>query len=109
MPHSEPSYQGFAGGGITVLPVRTYLDVPLDTRFTGWGGEDEAWALALRALVGPPWRGTAPLWHLWHPPQDRASRRWGSPEARDLYLRYRRAARHPDRMRALIAEGVTGA
>lgn len=100
----QPAYRGFEGGGIVVLPTETYERVPLDARFRGWGQEDEAWALALRTLAGAPWRGTAPLYHLWHPPQPRLSRRWGSPAARALHARYRRAAGHPDRMRALLAE-----
>lgn len=60
----ERPYRGVEGGGIVVLPRRLALDVPLDPRFCGWGGEDLAWGYALRCLAGPPWRGTAPLIHL---------------------------------------------
>lgn len=101
---SQPSYRGFEGGGITVLPRNLYDQVPLDRRFADWGQEDESWALALRTLAGAPWRGTAPLWHLWHPPQPRQSRRWGSPAARALNHRYRTATGRPDAMRALLDE-----
>lgn len=101
---AQPAYRGLEGGGITVLRRELYERAPLDDRFAGWGQEDEAWALALRTLAGRPWRGDAPLWHLWHPPQPRESRRWGSPAARTLYRRYRHAARRPDRMRALLDE-----
>ena len=100
----QPPYRGFEGGGLSVLPRSLYDQVPLDPRYRGWGQEDESWALALRTLAGAPWRGTAPLYHLWHPPQDRESRRWGSPDARSLYRRYLAATGRPAVMRALLAE-----
>lgn len=71
-------YKGYEGGGITVLRRDVYLDAPLDPEFTGWGQEDEAWALALNSLYGPPWRGVAPLYHLWHEKPPRMSRYAGS-------------------------------
>lgn len=97
-------YRGFPGGGIVVLGRGTYEAVPLDARFEGWGGEDESWALALNRLAGPCRRGRASLWHLWHPPQERMSRRWGSEQARTLAGRYRAASASPQTMRALLAE-----
>lgn len=97
------AYVGLAGGGMVALP-RTLCDqVPLDPRFVGWGQEDESWATALRRLAGRGWRGVAPLWHLWHPPPERASRRWGSPGSRLLADQYRRA-RTAEQMRALLNE-----
>lgn len=104
LPLAQQPYRGYEGGGMVVLPRATYAEVPLDLRYRGWGQEDESWALALRTLAGPPWRGSAPLWHLWHPPQARESRRWGSAAARALHARYRRAAGHSAEMRALLAE-----
>lgn len=38
-----------------------------DERFTGWGFEDRAFALALEGLLGPASRIPGPLYHLWHP------------------------------------------
>lgn len=90
---AQPPYPGFAGGGIVVLARTAYIDVPLDPRFEGWGQEDEAWALALTALHGPPWRGTDPLYHLHHPPPARLSRHVGSTASHQLLNRYLRAAR----------------
>jgi hypothetical protein len=102
---AQRPYQGFAGGGIVVLPRSTYLDVPLDPRFEGFGQEDESWALALTTLCGTAWRGTAPLWHLHHPPAPRLSRGVGSPASRQLLGRYVRAARAGrPAMRALLDE-----
>lgn len=106
--HAEPAYTGFAGGGITVLPRSTYHLVPQDSRFAGWGGEDESWALALSVLAGKPWRGNADLWHLWHPPAERAGRRWGCAASRALVGRYRAAAGTMEAMAALLAEFTTG-
>lgn len=99
-------HPGYAGGGLVVLPARLLAEVPMDPRFAGWGQEDESWALALTTLTGPPWRGAAPLWHLWHPPQPRVTRRVGSPAGEALAHRYRLAARDPARMRALLAEAA---
>ena len=101
---AQRAYPGFAGGGMTVLPRSTYERIPLDPRFVGWGQEDEAWALALACLAGMPWRGIVPLWHLWHPPQPRLTRRWGSDESLVLWGRYHQARQDPYAMRALLAE-----
>lgn len=102
----ERPYLGFEGGGITVLHRAVYEDCPLDPRFTGWGGEDEAWGFALRILHGPPWRptGHVPLIHLWHPPQERATRAFGNLAGRELRKRYVRADSNPVTMRALVEE-----
>lgn len=101
---AEPGYVGMAGGGIVVLKRSTYLTVPLDPRFQGWGGEDDAWGLALSCLLGGPWRGHVNLWHLWHPPQPRMTRKAGSAESEALRARYWAARRSRDHMRALIEE-----
>lgn len=97
-------YWGHPGGGLVVMPTDVYRDCPLDPRFAGWGGEDDSFALALRTFHGEPWRGTDPLWHLWHPPQPRQSRRHGSAESMALYKRYRLAAGDKARVRRLIEE-----
>lgn len=100
---TQAPYQGWPGGGLVTVRRDVYEQAPLDPRFVGWSGEDESWARALTVLAGRGWRGRASLWHLWHPPQERQSRRWGSDAARQLASRYR-AARTPDAMRALLAE-----
>lgn len=100
---AQARYEGWPGGGMVVVRRDVYEQVPLDPRFVGWSGEDESWAAALTVLHGRGWRGRAPLWHLWHPPQERMSRRWGSVGARRLASRYR-CARTPEAMRALLDE-----
>lgn len=97
-------YLGWLGGGITVITRALYEAVPLDPRFVGWGQEDESFALALRCLAGEPWRGDTDLWHLYHPPQERRTRRWGSEASQRLAQRYERAARTPRAMRELLGE-----
>ena len=84
-------HRGVAGGGLVVLPRKAWDRCPLDARFTGWGQEDLAWGWALTRILGSPWRGPYPLLHLWHPPQQRATRTQGSTESMRLWERYRRA------------------
>lgn len=102
---AERPYVGIPGGGLVVLPRSLWEDVPLDPRFRGWGGEDHAWGYALACLHGRPWRGRAPLWHLWHPPQPRLTRQIGSLESDGLRRRYAGARLDSAQMRALIEEG----
>lgn len=91
--YAQMPYGGYPGGGIVVVPRNTYASTPLDPRFIGWGQEDESWAMALKCLHGAPWRPrNAPLWHLWHPPQNRMSRSVGSPASQELRATYRRIA-----------------
>jgi hypothetical protein len=105
MPTTQPPYVGTAGGGIVALTRDTWNAAPIDPRFVGWGQEDESWAYALECLHGRPWRGRADLFHLYHPPQARASRRIGSEASKQLLRRYHAAIKDPDVMRELIEEG----
>lgn len=102
---TQRPYKGFAGGGLVAVSRDVWEQIPLDPRFVGWGGEDSSWAMALTTLAGPPVRYDADLFHLWHPPPERMSRRWGSPSSRTLELRYKRAARSSRRAMAdIVAE-----
>jgi hypothetical protein len=100
----QQPYRGVLGGGMVVARREHLLEAPIDPRFIGWGQEDEAHALALNALFGQPWRGTADLIHLYHPPQDRQSRRRGSKASWDLRRRYASVRRQPNAMRSLLEE-----
>jgi hypothetical protein len=104
---AQRPYVGNPAGTLFVVPRSTYLDCPLDPRFVGWGQEDDALALALDLLHGRHWRGTHPLFHLWHEPQPRRSRGVGSKDSLRLFQRYRHARKNPQRMRALLDEAVT--
>ena len=104
LPTQEKPYKGVEGGGMVVLRRVDYLRAPLDHRFAGWGQEDESWAIAMRTVIGEPWRGEAPLFHLWHPPQKRRSRRFGSAESKNLFFRYLAAKGRPELMNQLLDE-----
>lgn len=97
-------YRGNVSGTCLVIRRDALFDVPPDVRFIGWGQEDQAWGTALRLLVGKPWRGKNPLYHLWHPPAPRMDRVNGAPESAALWKRYVRCAHDPDRMRSLLNE-----
>lgn len=107
VPLEERPYRGVVGGGCVVLRRDVALDVPLDPRFTGWGQEDTSWGIALHHLAGPAVQSTGWLFHLWHPPQERLDRRYGSVEGRALYRRYRAARSSPDALRQIIEEAKT--
>lgn len=100
---SKP-YKGHEAGTLLVIRRETLEEVPPDRRFVGWGGEDDAWACALRSLIGPPWRGSDDVVHLWHEPQPRMTRIVGNERSKALLARYRSARRDPDAMSALLAE-----
>ena len=102
--HEKP-YKGVIGGGVVVLKRDLFEKCPPDNRFVGWGGEDEAWGYALRLVSNQnPARGKAPLIHLWHPPQERLTRAYGSLESKQLIDRYRQASRRRAAMFNLINE-----
>lgn len=101
-------YLGVPGGGMMALARETYEQVPMDWRFRGWGQEDEAWGAALAAVTGKGWRGSEPLYHLWHPPQPRQNRAVGSDESRHLRNLYLKARRFPDEMEALLTVARAG-
>jgi hypothetical protein len=102
---AKQPYRGVEGGGLVVLPRHLYERVPLDPRFHGWGSEDRSWGYALTALAGRPWRGVAPLVHLWHEPAPRINGYVGSRDGRALEVRYEYALKDgPAAMRALVGE-----
>lgn len=104
LPLEQRPYLGVEGGGYVVARRETLLEVPYDPRFVGWGQEDVSLGLALRTLVGLPWRGRDSLVHLWHPPQVRMTRKYGNQHGRALWKRYARANGDPGAMRSLLAE-----
>lgn len=95
-------YIGVAGGGIVVLHRDVYAECPLDPRFIGWGGEDQAWGWALETLFGEPWRGTVQLVHLWHPHAAPGAQRPPRRESERLRRAYRAARGDADSMRRIV-------
>lgn len=97
-------YVGNECGTLVAVRADVFWDVIPDPRFVGWGHEDDAWAVALRALIGKPWRGDADLVHLWHPEPVRMDRRNGSVAGRELENTYRVFRHNPVAIRRLIDE-----
>lgn len=95
--------RGMPGGGLVVARRDVMIEAPMDRRFVGWGGEDHSWGMAMGCLFGRPLRIQSPLVHLWHPPQPRENRTYGSVADKALRLEYRRAMRDQDAMRAVLA------
>lgn len=78
-----------------------------DERFRGWGQEDEAFALAMRAIVGRPKTALGLAIHLYHPRIGRSGNdQWigeTSPGSNvELVAEYRKRVRYPDRMVELV-------
>lgn len=109
MGHDEPAYEGVVGGGCVVVDRALAERCPPDPRFVGWGGEDVAWGHALLTLGGALWRHGAPVYHLWHPPQERISRDVGNKRNHALYQRWLSAAGNKTATLALIDEANAGA
>lgn len=101
---AKPSYRSVPGGGTVMLRREMYNQVPMDPRFVGWGYEDECWGLALMTMFGEPYRGSDPMWHLWHPPAPPKTGRVSSAESRELRQRYHQAAYKTKLMSQLLAE-----
>jgi hypothetical protein len=60
-------YERFAGK-LMVMPRATYFAAGgYDERFVGWGGDDDAFVLALETLCGPYLKLDREVIHLWHP------------------------------------------
>lgn len=101
------TYPAMLGGGIVVLSPDAWARVPPDPRFYGWGGEDEAWGLALSTLAGRPVVVPTELLHLYHAhaAPRRRRRRWPErDESTALLLRYREARDDPAALDALVGE-----
>lgn len=106
LPTVEPPYVLVPGNTGLVMHRRLFEDVPPDPLFMGWGGEDQAWGLALRELAGVEWRSGAPLVHLYHDNEGRdAKGQWHtSPETKHRFMKYELAVNHPDKMRDLVCQ-----
>lgn len=103
-PQDSKPYRGNETGTLVVLRRDVFTKAPPDPRFVGWGQEDDAWQVALRTMVGPPWRGDDDLVHLWHPAQPRKNRVVGSDAGKALARRYQAARNNRPRMAQLLEE-----
>lgn len=72
-----------------------------DTRFKGWGGEDNAFWRACAVLTGPPERVDGNAFHLWHPPS--TGKHSGLDYTRNVSLWRRYQSAHtPTQMRRVL-------
>lgn len=106
---SRAPYEGFAGGGFFVVDASAYAATGgMPRSFSGWGAEDEATAVVLDTLLGPHTRLDYDLWHLWHPPAQRA----GGTKTRENRIMFRMLSRvsgDPDAMFDLVERMNEGA
>lgn len=89
-----------------VVPRPVWDDVGgFDERFSGWGFEDSAFAVAVETLSGKPIiRLASELYHLHHPPSPEASKQAATYALNaDRLARYRAADGDPESIRALLA------
>lgn len=101
-------YKSVPGGGLFVLTRAQWQHTGgMDPAFTGWGAEDEAWAVVADTLLGPHHRLDGDLTHLYHPPGLRTGHpTWHTNKA--LYGQYRKAAtRGRDRLTRFVNDRAT--
>jgi hypothetical protein len=98
-----------AVSGVLLIPGHAFDQVRYDERFVGWGYEDNAFQVALDAMIGPHVRMPGAVLHLWHPiPDDGAFNSPNIAANRALFMRYRQARHSPDAMRALATHHEPG-
>lgn len=90
---------GGVGGCMVASPWGWARAGGMDDRFTGWGYEDSAFALAIESLIGPLARHEGCAHHLWH--ADEAT--IGSPSAAENALLFDRYECSDD-MASLVLE-----
>jgi len=89
-------------GGCWVIRRDVYESVGgVDTRFKGWGGEDESFCNAIYTLIGPLIILPGDAWHLWHS-DNPVKRQWKRTPNYILWQRYRAAKCKPEKMRDLV-------
>lgn len=92
-------------GGVWIIDRALYELLPVDSRFEGWGGEDESFCLAIATLHSPLTMLDGDVWHLWHEPQPekikfKRTHNW------TLLKAYRSAKRRPERMAEVVKAAV---
>jgi len=89
---SEQAKKSMPGGGCVVVKTRILRNaVPFDPRHPSWGNEDHDWWIAARTMIGIPVDFRLSLIHLYHKPQFRVSRQFGSAQDELLHKKYKAA------------------
>lgn len=100
-------YELVTVGGINVLPREFFLGVGgFDERFIAWGGEDDAFEIAVSTLFGDYARIDCNIYHLWHP----AKREYDNPNYAsnfELYKKYFDNRNNVPGIRELLANMVS--
>lgn len=91
----------YLGGGINIL--KAYKFIEFDPRFTGWGFEDSAFAVAMKTLHGPIGYVEKPAFHLWHENECNMES-VGYLKNKALFERYEVLEDNKDKIRKLINE-----
>lgn len=103
--YDRQPYPGVPGGGLFVIRREDYNLCPMDPRFVGHSGQDIAWAHSAHTLVGPLYRLSGKLWHLYHEPQPtKRDPEYSKPNFR-LMRQYALARGNTMRTRQLVNEG----
>lgn len=83
----------------------------MDERIRGWGGEDSAFRMAAKSIIGPPRRIAGTVVCLWHArPRTSLGRHWeGQDRSTEQYKgvlmkQYRHAMGRPDKMRHVLGQ-----
>lgn len=103
-PLAHPSRYFVPVGGVLVMRKRAWWRAGgQDWRFSGWGGEDDAFYCAASAMLGPVIRHEGLLVAAWHEEErDLFTERW-TPNG-ELAARYREASSSRVAMTALVQE-----
>jgi predicted glycosyltransferase involved in capsule biosynthesis len=96
-------YPGFAGKLIVISKEIFEKVGGFDERFIGWGGEDDAFSLAVKTICGKLVNIKGEIYHLWHPVSNYYSNPHGK-ENHALVTRYFRASGNKEQMVNLINE-----
>lgn len=66
--HEIENIKNSSYGGICIVPRLYFENIGgFDEKFKDWGGEDDAFQLAMDTMCGPHHRINTRVWHLWHP------------------------------------------
>ena len=96
-------YSGFAGKLIVIPRVNFEAVGGFDERFSGWGGEDDAFSLSVQTLCGNLANIKGEIYHVWHPVLNYGTNPYAKTNLELLDL-YKRASGNKKEMTNLISQ-----